>query len=408
MRKLGLLILIMVMSVAVVNAQVPPNNDELTIRVWWSDGLYDENNEDAIELLDELVTAFNRSNPDYNVEVRIKLADGEGSLISTLIAARPVAPSVVPDLVLLDRGDLVQAVRGGAVQQIDDWTPDELRTTLLEQVLRLGEVDSLLYGVPYAIQLQHGIYRTEDFETAPLTFQDILDAESRFWIPNMPTGENATSDILILQYLSAGGRLVDNDGLATLDQEPLLDVLAFYEEALAEGVITLESINFGVPQTYWNRFLNENVPLTIIDSTTFIQSSEDDMQDFTIIPVPTISERSVTALNGWVWALTTSNDSARDGALAFLEWIMGTENQANYTETFGVLPTNQRAIRLWDNTTYTEQLEAWVSAARIIPLEQRNNAAGVALQAAYQAVLDGATHEDAAENAINSLSSTSN
>ena len=112
MRKALLVMTILLVSLSsTLHAQnpdttppaLPDEASELLIRVWLPDGLYAAEDDDAVAVLEDQIERFNRMNAQYDVELRLKPDSGTGSILTTLIAAQPVAPSAIPDLVLLLR-----------------------------------------------------------------------------------------------------------------------------------------------------------------------------------------------------------------------------------------------------------------------------------------------------------------
>ena len=108
-----------------------------------------------------------------------------------------------------------------------------------------------------------------------------------------------------------------------------------------------------------------------------------------------------------MWVLTTQNPDRQRQARAFLSWIMRVSQQSLFTEALGILPSQQRAFRLWEDDTYADFVQTVLGAAHILPGAQYNNSAAVALQASFAEVLAGASATTAADAALNSLAPVS-
>jgi len=403
--RFSLICLLFLMVLPPVFAQSPtPEQTKRVIRVWWSDDLYNGDDIATQNLLEEQVERFNRANADFEVELRLKASMGVGSLLTTLIAAQPVAPSAVPDLVVLPRRDLLAAVRSGVLRPIDSWVPDTLRADLVTNALATGSVDNILYGLPYALSVQHSVYDTALLENPPQTFADVLASEQRFLLPGLPATGQEINDMLLAQYLQAGGRLVDAAGVPTIDQEPLLEVLEFYELGIQAGIFNKDLLTFSHHKDYWSRLLQENIPLGLVDSTLYLQT-EALPEAILPAPIPTSDGKSLVIIDSWLWALTTADLDQQRGALEFMEWMMGAEAQADYTQMMGVLPSRRRALRLWTETSYdVTMVNTWLREGVVIPVEHRNNSAAQQIQGAFEAVLNGASYQDAASAALAGLS----
>ncbi|HLA44746.1 MAG TPA: extracellular solute-binding protein, partial [Aggregatilineales bacterium] len=261
------------------------------------------------------------------------------------------------------------------------------------------------YGLPYSISIQHLVYQGSTFEEPPLSFEAVLNDGERFLIPGKPVAGYEVSDVLLAQYLHAGGRLVDSGGVATLDQEPLNEILSFYAQGVEKGIFNIDLLNYTSPNDYWTRFLQTDVSIAITSSDTYLQSSETG-KHVEYAPVPTYDGEPLVIIDGWLWALTTTNVEQQRGALAFLEWMTSAEAQADYTLALHILPSRQRALRIWQDSVYAATVEVWLEGGIVIPSDQRNNNAAHQLQAAFEAVLNGAAYEDATSEALLELSSS--
>ncbi|MFP4321282.1 MAG: ABC transporter substrate-binding protein [Anaerolineales bacterium] len=384
---------------------VPPPEDRV-IRVWYADEMIVQDAETLLQTLAEQQTQFNQLTTEFSADIRLKPSRGDGSIVNTLIVAQPVASSAMPDLVLLDRRALVEGVRSGVLRPLTDWFPDELRTEIVASALALGQVDGTLYGIPYGLDVQHLIYNMDEIETPPAAYDDILQNPARFVLPAATRENLEASDMILAQYLAAGGRLVDTAGLPILDQEPLLDVLGFYESALALGVFNIDMLNYSVPADYLAQLVLDETPLMVTTARAQIQQRSP--AHYGMAPLPTTNGEPLVILDGWLWALTTTDPEQQRGALAFVEYVLGIEAHADNSMAFGTVPSRERALRIWFDDAYAEQLLTWLDTSLIIPTEQRNNAAATQIQAAFEAVLSGTTASEATESVLSALSSSTN
>ena len=68
-------------STATPDATQP--SDELVIRVWWPDALYALEDRAVSAILEDQIERFNQSNPQYDVDLRLKPHTGQGSSLTT-------------------------------------------------------------------------------------------------------------------------------------------------------------------------------------------------------------------------------------------------------------------------------------------------------------------------------------
>lgn len=370
------------------------------VRVWWPDALYSPDNTSATDILETQLQGFDETHNDIQVEFRLKHSEGQGSIITTLLTAEEVAPNALPDLVLLRQEDLAQAVQSGVAKPMDEWLPDSIRDDLLPNALSLGQIDGALYGLPYALMVDHLAYRPDTFEIPPLTYQDALASETAIFITGAPPTTQIVNNLILAQYLALGGRLIDENGQPILDEIPLTKVLEFYEQGLAQEIFTPKLLEYDLPMDYWAQFEQGDADAALVNSTDFLQRP---VNEITAAPIPTPDGSSLTILDGYMWALTTSIPEQQDAALEFLSWMMRVDQQAEYTESLGVLPSLAPALRIWSKNAYTDQISAWLPESIILPVEQRDNPAAVQLQAAFASVLNGTSAEQAVQTALQTL-----
>jgi hypothetical protein len=85
--------------------------------------------------------------------------------------------------------------------------------------------------------------------------------------------------------------------------------------------------------------------------------------------------------------------------------MMRISQQSLFTEALGVLPSQQRALQLWDDQAYADFVQDLVPSAQVIPAAQRNNNAAAILQESIASVLGGTPPDVAADAALEKLKS---
>lgn len=377
--------------------------EQFTLRVWWPDELYPNPASTAEVILSTQLTGFSQTYSAYEVDVRRKRAVGLGGILPTLRSAHPVAPGVLPDLTLMRRSDMATAAAERLIIPLEDWAPADVLEDLLPGTLELGKLDGVLYGVPYVLNLYHAAYRESVFETPPLTFEAVLAEQSRFLFPAAPIDPGTSvSWAVLMQYMSAGGRLVDENFLPVLDREPLLALLSYYEQGVEAGILDESLLLYTQYEDYWNTFAASEANIIFVDSITYLGHTND-RQGIDAISIPTMSGDAISVMDGWMWVLTTQDPERQKQALAFFSWMMRVSQQSLYSESLGIIPSQARALRLWEDQQYANFVENLIPSALLIPNAYRNNSAAIALQESVTAVLGGASAESAADAALNSL-----
>lgn len=379
-----------------------PTRDPLRIQLWWPDELYPKADTDAERVLLDQFDGFRQTYATYNFEVRRKRASGLGGILPTLRTALPVAPRAVPDLTLMRRSDMLAAATEGLIVPLEDWLPTDILNGLVPGTRALGEIDGVLYGLPYVLNIYHVVYRSSVFDEPLLSFDDVLDQAPEYLFPAGAGTGTLVSWTVLLQYLAAGGTLVDAGGNPALDRNALLAVLDYYERAVALGIFDPALLDYTQFDVYWDAFEAGEANMVMVDTATYFKRRED-VPNVGLAPVPTHDGDSLTALDGWMWVLTTQDPDHQRQARAFLSWMMRINQHSTLTEALGMLPSQLGALRLWDDSEYAAFAQDLLATARIIPAAQRNNAAAVALESALSDVLNGTPALQAAEDALASL-----
>ena len=379
-----------------------PSAEQRTIRVWWPDELYPAEDSEAAAILQSQFDLFRQTYNSYTVEIRRKRSHGLGGILASLRTAAPVAPSAVPDLTLMRREDMLTAAQEGLIVPLDEWMPASLSgNNLFSGVRALGEVDGVLYGIPYTLNARHTLYRASVFDTPPQTFADVLSAQTPYLFA---ANDAPVSWTVLLQYLAAGGQLVDENGTAALSPDALQTVLEFYAEGEAAGVFTPALLDYAQVQDYWSAFVAGEAHLVTVDTQTYL-SHQDAVQSVAPSTIPTADGTPLTMLDGWMWVVTTPNPDHQRQALAFLSWMMRVSHQSAFSEAFGVLPSQVRALRLWDDQSYADFAQTLITTAVVFPEVRRNNVAAVTLQNAVADVIKGVPPQTALDEALASLES---
>lgn len=372
----------------------------LKVRVWWPDELYPASGTSAETLLLSQFDGFQTTYSTYELEVRRKRSNGLGGILPTVRTASIVAPGALPDLTLMRRSDMITAATEGLVVPLDGLIPSDLvNGNLLGGARALGEIDGVLYGVPYALFIYHTLFRTSVFDAPLMTFDDVLAERPRYlFSAGLGTG-SLVGETVLSQYLAAGGRLADELGTAALDRDPLLAVLRYYEQGVAEGLFDVTLRDYPGPDAYWADFVSGEANMIGVDSSTYLLH-KDSVPNVGLAPIPTLDGSPMTLLDGWVWVMPTQDPDRQKQARAFLSWMMRVSQQSLFTEAMNILPSQQRALRLWEDEVYAEFAQTLVISAEVVPPGQRNSAAAQALQDSVIAVLDGTPAEAAADAAL--------
>lgn len=372
------------------------------LAIWWPDMLAGVGGDGAPSILAEQLRLFEITEGNVTIDFRLKRVGDVGGIMSTLRSANRVAPGALPDVTLIRREDLVSAVRSGLIQPLEGRVPTAILGDLYTPVLQLGVVDGALYGLPYALTIQHVIYNNRELPNSAITFDEVLEAEESFTFPAArATGVNS---VFLAQYYAAGGEPLT----ATTDSinaDALLTVLQFYERAVALGVVDSTVLDYTSPEDY--RFLlDADAPgVRVVTSSLYLELQRQG-GSVRYAPLPTQDGNAATTTTGWLWVLVTPDINRQTLALRFLDWMMETERQAGYLEALNMLPSQRTAFLFWSDQAYASFAGTLLSTAYQPLSDEASGVAARALQNALVAVISqNSTAEEAVEDVINQLNS---
>lgn len=242
--------------------------------------------------------------------------------------------AAAPDIVSLDYVWVTRYARLGFLASLDELDPDFadwLRAELEPSVLLNHMLDEELYGVPVQADVTGLWYRKDWFEAEGLepakTWDDWLaqldyfardDVKARlghdypvsFPISTM-TGE-ATLNLLLPFIWTAGGRLIDEQGRAALEDPAVVRVVEFLQDIVRERAYLPED---AASFHWWDstRLLaTGRTPMTLGGSYEWptlaeeaASSREEMMERFGFVPPPrpTEADQPVLSLGGTTWAV---------------------------------------------------------------------------------------------------------
>lgn len=374
----------------------------LILRVWWPDALTLPSNPSAALLLDEQFSDFQAAQSDVRVEVRLKKAGSVGGIFETLRSGSLVAPDSLPDVTLLRRDELVEAVRMGLVQPIQGQIASAILSSLAPAALELGRFDGVLYGLTYATNVHLIAYRPVTLTGSFATFKDVLANRQRFVFPAGIT--QGISDVLLVQYLSAGGRIRD-----LLDSrpkaEPLRIVFNFYAQAAAEGIITPAMLDYTDSSAYLPDLSSGRLDAAVVTAHQYLDLRSGSVS-LNPAPIPLAAGEPSTTLDGWMWVIVTRDPDRQTEAARLIEWMMGIDRQGVYTEQIHWLPSRPAALAQWEQSPFTDLAAALMTNAVIAPAEDSAPAAFRALHNALAAVISGQRTADQAVSDVLSQAAT--
>jgi ABC-type glycerol-3-phosphate transport system substrate-binding protein len=355
-----------------------------------------------MSLLAQQIADFSAAHPDLQVEITIKMARGRGGLLDFLRTARDAAPSILPDLIVLDAFELRTAARSGLIQPLDALVSQTILDDRFPFAAELGTVDEQTFGFVVAADMQHAAYRPDLLAAPPLSWTQVISPPVPFIFP-AGSNDGQVNDATLIQYLAVGGTLADSQGEPRLDKDALLGVLGFYSDCIGSGAIS-PPVVLSITDTdqAWERFRAGEGAMTVVRARRYWLEADD-----TVAPaaIPTRDGQPFSLARGWAIALVATEPARQAQALALLNWLIAAERSAQWTRAAGYLPGTRSALQQWavsnaDRMMLRNLLEAAAAAPRPEVLAE----VGPIMQEAMEVVLSGqATPREAATDALESV-----
>lgn len=397
-------------TVAATSAATSTPITARTLHLWWPEPLAPVDNEDIADVLSAQISGFQNANPDVVVDLRLKAVAGMGgqevgSLMSMLRAAAAVAPAALPDLTLIRRSDLLDAVQLGLIQPLR--VSSAISSDLHPVVATMGQVDTVNYGLAYTLDIEHLVIAENVEPLSRWRFQDVLDAGFAYVFPAGRT--NTLSDAFLIQYLNGGHDLTVGqdlllDGELAIDASVLRAVYEFYEQAVEAGIIDPIVLEYIMPSDYATSIAEGEVSAGVMTSTLYLTLlAEGAALSYGLIP--TEAGEAATVVDGWMWVITTSDSGQQEAAMRFLNWMMNVERQEQYASTVHMLPSQRTALRAWDDNAYATFADGLLNHATLPLSDIGGGTPARVMQSALAMVISGQrTAEQATREVIAQLS----
>jgi len=379
-------------------APVPPQPSVITLTLWTIERFSPQD-----DIIAQQLAQFEREHPDIKVNVLLKRTSGQASALNFLKSAKPVAPAVLPDIVVLNTDDLAQAWRGKLIQPLDGLLDREIVQDLLPAAQRLGTIDDNLAGIPFELDVEHMVYNTSKVFTTPVIWRDVLSNVNSYQFP--ADGRNGLlNDSLLIQYLSAGARLVDDQGKPIIDEPALRALLNYYQALRDDNIIDAEIVSTSYASELWRRYLAGLPDMTHINAHQYLNDYRL-LASTRVAPIPSQNGEAVAIGHGWVFALVTPDEVRQIAALKLISVLIGADNNAAWANRAAVIPARRAAFdQIAGSDPYWTFLREYLETTRSQPAFTGYDQLSRILLIAIQQVISGeAAPDEAIATAIQAL-----
>jgi multiple sugar transport system substrate-binding protein len=386
-------------------ATATPEDAPITLTFWTIESISPEAEGPPGDFIGNTLRAFERSQPNVDVNVLLKKPSGKGGMVDFLRTAKPVAPTVLPDVAIINAVDLPQAFADGLIQPLDGRLDRSVVQDLLPAARVMGTVTDRLAGVPLGLEMQHTVYNTTVFTATPVLWSDVFTKNTRYLFP--AKGINGlVNDATLSQYFSAGGALLDDQDKPSIDDQALLTVLKLYRQGVENGAIDPAILEASAIDDLWPFYLKGSIGMAQVSVNQYL-TDRDQLVRSAFGPPPVLNEtrKPAAITRGWVLVLVTNDPGRQNAALNLIEWFLSVNNNAAWNQINLSIPSRGSSFQqLAGNDPYWVFLSEQLNTARPQPGFSGYDRLGRIIQQAVQEVVSGeSSPEDAVAAAQDAL-----
>lgn len=328
-------------------ATEPANQvSQQSLNVWVLSDISTEADNPGGTILAEQLAAFETNHPNVTLNVERKASSGQGDALSYLRSGRDVAPTILPDLVILPAESLTTAAAEELIFPLQDFIAPEDINDLFPSANELSQIDDQLYGYPFALtNLSHMAYDPEVFtDTVPITWDEYVGQEgANFYFPAAgPSG----AELALQLYFAAGGNIVSEPGQPALEVEPLTTALSFFSQGQNQGFFPNQTTNLTLLNETWQAFANGEAASVQTDQSQYsVERDSDADSDFA--QLPGIEAPLTPLVKGWTWAISTPDPARQTMAAELLNWLIAAPNIGDWSLAASKLPARRTAFEQW-------------------------------------------------------------
>lgn len=375
-------------TLTATNTATPPVEQGTPIlRVWLPSQFNPAAENPPAKLLAQRLTEFESQHPGLKIEIRLKKAEADGEILNDLSVTSAAAPSVLPDLILLSRSDLESAALKGLLHPIDGLSTSLEDPNWYGYAQQLGRIQNTGYGLPFMGDAMVLVYYPE--LGMIVNWEDVLSSRGQLVFP----AGNPDGLIGLSLYVSAGGQILDSQGLPTLNEEVLTRLLTLIEEGRSKKVFPSSLVNVTNESQTLQIYRTGTANKGIIWILNYHATS-----DGAIAPLPGLDEAPFSYATGWVWALAGSDPENQQLAAKLAEYLVADDFITEWTRETGYLPTRPSSVEEGDRT-----MTAILESAHPLPSSAVLAVLGPLMQEALTRVLNGEQPKDVAGNIVQKL-----
>lgn len=326
---------------------------------------------------EEAATAFEKSNPDTDVQIEVVPWDVLLQKLTTDISGNANA-----DLSIIGTRWLLDFVQEGLAAPLDDYMDDAFKERFFDVFLSPSVMDDQTYGLPVAASARAMYYNKDLFDqagidTVPQTWQELSAAAQKISALGDDIagfglqGKEIETDVYFYYALWAfGGQLIDDDGTSGLDSDAGYKAAELYK-SLIDANATQPGVTSYSREDVQNLFKQGKVGMMITAPflSNQIKDEAPDLQyGVTAIPAGPDGDRGTYGVTDSI--IMFENSKVKDTAWKFLDMLFTTEWREKFTAGEGFLPVNREvaATPAFADNADLKEFTALLPDARFAPV----------------------------------------
>jgi len=318
--------------------------------------------------------------PQTEVQVRIKPISGDFGILESLQVTDSAAPLIMPDLVALPRSLVEQAFKTGLIVPLDGYTESIVENDWYDYALELAHINEQIAGIPFAGDLMVLAYKDDLGDVPPPDWDAVIAGQKTLAFP----ASDPRGLVTLALYQSVAGELPGLTEEVLLEEDSLLDVFSYYQDAQAASVMPYWLTQFETEEQAWQSYQDRQSTMAITWSSILLSA---DSANTSLAAMPTKEAKPFSYADGWVWCVVSSNSETEQEAVELIEFL----TESSYLDTWGVeagyLPVRPSGMDSWSETTFFTTLQQLLPSAVLVPGNEVVDDLGPGLRDAVISVL---------------------
>lgn len=384
-----------------VNIANPITRTQTSLTLWVPSEIW-ASSEPGQATLNSQLNSYRASHPELNLQVELKSANGQGSIVNYLITGRTIAPSILPDLIAIPTDQLASAASQGLIYPINNDVDAAYFEDVYPAGLQLVTADDQILGYPFILsQVSHLVYNSAAItQTVPITWTQFIEQPQQF---AFPANGNFGATLVLQMYLDNGGQLTNEAGQVELQLAPLAAALQQLSDAREKRFILPQSSNLQTLEDTWQLFQAGTVGFVQATGSQYLRM-RDNAGPTAVTAVPGQIDTLPSLLNGWAWAISTQDPAKRPLAADLLSFLIEPQNLGEWSYQNRQLPARQGAFFYWPaNDPYVPFISNELLKANPHPFTSGHPVMLALNDAAFDVLTLAKTPQLAAEDAVAAL-----